>query len=75
MLMETNCSLLMTYSLLKYIVSESLIRSHISWVFIQVPALSELCGPLIYLMDVQNAGDGFSMPKYGFNPTYQISAG
>lgn len=49
MLMETNCSLVMTYILLKYIVSESLIGSNISWKFIQVSALSELCGPLIYL--------------------------
>ena len=30
--------------------SESLIQRNISWEFIQVPALSELCGPFIYLI-------------------------
>ena len=51
MLMETNCSLVMTYTLLKCVVSESLIWSNISWLFLMLTLYWTLW-TFVYLMDI-----------------------
>jgi hypothetical protein len=60
-------------TLLKYIVSRSLICSSISWESIQIPAVCELCELLIYLMIYKRQVTVLAIHiAYGFGPVYQV---
>ena len=58
MLMEVKYSLVMTYILLKCLVSESLIWSNISWLFILMLTLYWTLWTFVYLMDIWNISVG-----------------